>query len=135
MSRDDFLADRYFGRLFKEGVRLAGQAGHPPQMQFRCDVSRPQWQRDYLDGLVDVMVVSGELYEKGPRLREMQTQFPVRFWNYIPDIHCPCGRTPDGRPLDRYMVFNAGRYAACADWFGGDQAFDRLLEGRYPVRC
>lgn len=60
-------------------------------------------------------------------LRSRAARHPVRFWNYIPDIHRPCGKTPDGRPLDRYMVFNAGRYAACADWFGGDQAFDRLL--------
>jgi enamine deaminase RidA (YjgF/YER057c/UK114 family) len=44
---------------------------------------------------------------------------PVRLWNHIPGIHEPMG---DG--LDRYMVFNAGRYAALSDWFGGDQAFD-----------
>jgi chorismate lyase/3-hydroxybenzoate synthase len=60
-------------------------------------------------------------------LRSRAARHPVRFWNYIPDIHRPCGKTPDGGPLDRYMVFNAGRYAACADWLGGDQAFDRLL--------
>jgi hypothetical protein len=47
---------------------------------------------------------------------------PVRFWNYIPDIHRPCG---DGR--DRYMCFNAGRFAACNDWLGGPDNFDRLL--------
>jgi chorismate lyase/3-hydroxybenzoate synthase len=29
-----------------------------------------------------------------------------------------------GDGLDRYMVFNAGRYAALSEWFGGDQAFD-----------
>jgi hypothetical protein len=44
---------------------------------------------------------------------------PVRLWNHIPGIHEPLG---DG--LDRYMVFNAGRYEALSDWFGGDQAFD-----------
>lgn len=44
---------------------------------------------------------------------------PVRLWNHIPDIHEPMG---DG--LDRYRVFNAGRYAALSEWFGGDQTFD-----------
>ena len=47
---------------------------------------------------------------------------PVRFWNYIPGIH-----QPSGAGLDRYMVFNAGRFAACSDWLGGPEAFDRLL--------
>jgi chorismate lyase/3-hydroxybenzoate synthase len=47
---------------------------------------------------------------------------PVRFWNYIPEIHKPCG---DG--LDRYMCFNAGRFSACSEWLGGPDAFDRLL--------
>jgi enamine deaminase RidA (YjgF/YER057c/UK114 family) len=37
---------------------------------------------------------------------------PVRFWNFIPGIGDPAG---DG--LDRYMVFNAGRYAGFSDWF------------------
>ena len=37
---------------------------------------------------------------------------PVRFWNFIPGIG---DRAGDG--MDRYMVFNAGRYAAFSDWF------------------
>ena len=35
---------------------------------------------------------------------------PVRFWNFVPGIHADMG---GGR--DRYMVFNAGRYAAFED--------------------
>src|SRR5438128_2687197 len=46
----------------------------------------------------------------------------VRFWNHIPDI-----RRTNERGLDRYMVFNSGRFAACSQWFGGPAAFDRLL--------
>jgi len=38
---------------------------------------------------------------------------PVRFWNYIPDIHRDCGGG-----VDRYMTFNAGRYEAFRRWFG-----------------
>ena len=37
---------------------------------------------------------------------------PIRFWNFVPNVGEPMG---DG--LDRYMVFNAGRYEAFADWF------------------
>ena len=44
---------------------------------------------------------------------------PVRFWNFIPGIGDPAGGG-----LDRYMVFNAGRYAGFADWF---HAADRNL--------
>lgn len=47
---------------------------------------------------------------------------PVRFWNHIPDV-----RRTSAEGLDRYMVFNAGRFAACSAWFGGPQSFDRLL--------
>ena len=76
--RDDWLALAYFARLWRAGV------GKNPAvtMLHREDISRPQWQRDYLDGLVDLMVVSGELYTKGPRLREMKERLGVRYWNY-----------------------------------------------------
>lgn len=40
----------------------------------------------------------------------------VRMWNYIPGITDPLG---PGR--DRYMAFNAGRYAAMSTWFGGPE--------------
>jgi chorismate lyase/3-hydroxybenzoate synthase len=56
------------------------------------------------------------------QLRDRAARHPVRFWNYIPDIHRPCGEA-----LDRYMCFNAGRFAACSDWLGGPDTFDRLL--------
>lgn len=34
--------------------------------------------------------------------------YPVRFWNYVPGI-----TQPARQGLDRYMIFNAGRCAAC----------------------
>jgi chorismate lyase/3-hydroxybenzoate synthase len=58
----------------------------------------------------------------GQIIRARPRRFPVRFWNHIPDIRRTCG---DG--LDQYMVFNAGRFAACSRWFGSPAAFDRLL--------
>ena len=65
-------------------------------------------------------------------LRGARAPHAVRFWNYIPDIHRPCGAGGAGGEsgaggLDRYMCFNAGRFAACSDWFGGPDTFDRLL--------
>ena len=55
-------------------------------------------------------------------LRARPGRHPVRLWNHIPDIRRQC---PGG--VDRYMVFNAGRFAACSEWFGSPDAFDRLL--------
>jgi enamine deaminase RidA (YjgF/YER057c/UK114 family) len=48
--------------------------------------------------------------------------FPVRFWAFVPEIHARL--EPD---LDRYMVFNAARFAAYSAWYGGREAFPRAL--------
>lgn len=54
----DYWALRWFGSAFHEGVRKApGKA----KMLFRADISRPMWQRDAFDGLLDYNVVSGVL--------------------------------------------------------------------------
>jgi lysophospholipase L1-like esterase len=50
----DYWALRWFGAAFHEGVR---QAGGKARLVFRADISRPQWQRDALDGLLDYNVV------------------------------------------------------------------------------
>jgi enamine deaminase RidA (YjgF/YER057c/UK114 family) len=47
---------------------------------------------------------------------------PVRFWNFLPPPSEPMG---DG--LDRYMVFNAGRYDAYAQWYGTALQFSHSL--------
>jgi hypothetical protein len=54
----DFWALRYFATAFHEGVH---QPGGKAKMVFRADISRPMWQRDTLDGLLDYNVVSGAL--------------------------------------------------------------------------
>ena len=46
----------------------------------------------------------------------------VRFWNHVPHIN---ELMDDGR--DRYMVFNAGRYRAFCDWYGGPSEFERHI--------
>ena len=55
-------------------------------------------------------------------MRNRPGRHPVRLWNHIPHI-----RRKNEAGLDRYMVFNAGRFAACSKWFGSPDAFDRLL--------
>lgn len=51
-----------------------------------------------------------------------QQRHPVRFWNFVPQIHWP-----SGPGQDRYMVFNGGRFAACEHWHGSPNAFDHTL--------
>ncbi len=46
----------------------------------------------------------------------------IRFWNFLPDI---LARVDD--TLDRYMVFNAGRFAAYSTWYGSPEAFHRRV--------
>ncbi len=59
MHTQDFAALRWYGEAFREGVDPAqGRA----KAVFRCDISRPQWQRDLLDGVVDVNVVGGAFH-------------------------------------------------------------------------
>ena len=57
-SFQDFWALRYFGSAFREGVAAARPRVAP--LAFRADISRPQWQRDALDGLLDYNVVGSE---------------------------------------------------------------------------
>ena len=71
----DYWALRYFARAFHEGINQA--AGSPaerrgrdppwPRLVFRADISRPQWRRDSLDGLLDYHVV-GSAMRSYPRL-------------------------------------------------------------------
>lgn len=52
----DYWALRWFGLAFHEGAdAVAGRA----KLVFRCDISRPEWQRDALDHVLDYNVVGG----------------------------------------------------------------------------
>jgi chorismate lyase / 3-hydroxybenzoate synthase len=51
-----------------------------------------------------------------------QALHPVRFWNFLPS---PGEQMGDG--LDRYMIFNTGRFDACAQWFGTPREFSHSL--------
>ncbi len=55
-------------------------------------------------------------------LDEKQSRHAIRIWNYIPNIQT---MLPDG--LDRYMIFNAGRFAAYYDWYGRDKTLETSI--------
>lgn len=75
---DDFLALRFFGQLFAQAKAEA----RPARLLFRADISRPQWQRDFLDGLTDLECVSGAFWTYNRRCLDMQRRWGVRFWHY-----------------------------------------------------
>jgi hypothetical protein len=77
MHRDDWLALQFFGRMFKQAVAESPN----PNFVFRADISRPQWQRDWLDGLVDLMCVSREFFAKNELCMAMKRR-GVSFWHY-----------------------------------------------------
>jgi hypothetical protein len=53
---------------------------------------------------------------------------PVRMWTFVPGIH-----EPMAPGLDRYRVFNTGRYDAFTRWFGASEAFARVLPAASAV--
>ncbi len=76
----DYWALRYFAKAFHEGInqaasdqtgsRSSAATGHTttlsasaasPRFVFRADISRPQWRRDSLDGLLDYHVVGSAM--------------------------------------------------------------------------
>ncbi len=66
----DYWALRYFGIAFHE-AKLRSNPRNPkplPQFMYRCDISRPQWQRDSLDGLMDYAVIAQGAFREYQRL-------------------------------------------------------------------
>jgi chorismate lyase/3-hydroxybenzoate synthase len=52
----------------------------------------------------------------------LPTPYPIRFWSFVPDIHADLGAG-----IDRYMAFNAGRFAAYSARCGGRDALGRSV--------
>lgn len=62
VNTQDFWALRRFGWEFWRGIEQANlQLDSSPVFTFRADISQPQWQRDLLDEVTNVEVVSGTL--------------------------------------------------------------------------
>jgi hypothetical protein len=62
----DYWALRYFALATAEGRSRLGnvQAGSKARLLFRGDISRPQWQRDTLDGLLYYAVISFSSFQE-----------------------------------------------------------------------
>jgi hypothetical protein len=63
----DFHALKFFGEAFAEGRAAAASKfpkGLPIPLLYRCDISRPEWQRDALDETLDYNVVAGDPFDK-----------------------------------------------------------------------
>ena len=75
-----------------------------------CDLAPPQAEQRTFDAYAQI----------AEQLAELDCRHAVRFWNHVPQITEPADA---GR--DNYMVFNAGRFRAFSDWFGGPARFER----------
>jgi hypothetical protein len=65
VDQKDFAALAWFARAFHEGIApVKGDV----DILFRIDISRPQWQRDTLDGLVGLAVVSQSSFDRYNRM-------------------------------------------------------------------
>jgi len=119
MHRDDWLALRFFGRMFKQALAESPN----PNFIFRADISRPQWQRDWLNGLVDLMCVSGEFFRKNELCMAMKRR-GVAFWHYGTgnDIRVS-NLTGEAWGVKAYLAGGDG----ILPWnsLGGDSAFDK----------
>lgn len=70
-------------------------------------------------------------------LRDTGFAHPVRMWNFVPGIHDPMGGVGGaggaGDGVNRYHVFNMGRYDAFVRWYEGAAAFGRVLPAASAV--
>ena len=89
VNTQDFWALRRFGREF-----LAATGG-ARNLVFRCDISRPEWQRDLLDGVCGEEVVSGALRPYRDRILARQARYGQRVFLYgspnkigTPNLQC-----------------------------------------------
>jgi hypothetical protein len=77
-SRDDFLALRFFGRMWREATGEAKTA----RMLFRGDISRPQWQGDLLDGLMQIEYDNGEMFNRERTDQALAERMPAIWCTY-----------------------------------------------------
>lgn len=96
MHTQDFWALRRFGLEFWNGVAPYASRG---RFEFRADISRPEWQRDLLDGVTSVEIVSGALRTYRDRVIDRADRFgnlvfmygsanPIGTPNVVPAAWC-----------------------------------------------
>lgn len=74
----DFFALACFGRAFWRGVEPSGV----DNVLFRVDLSRPQWAREWLDGLAGVRVVGSAFSAYRERVLDTKARFQEQLYLY-----------------------------------------------------
>ena len=72
MGRDDWQAIRFWAQLFEDGTAGARRT----HFRFRGDVSRPWWQYDQLDGLMDTIHYNNEIFDLSNFARVYNRRIP-----------------------------------------------------------
>lgn len=82
MFSDDFLALRYLGGCTREAGRFHVSSAGMENIQFRVDISRPTHQRNWLNGHVQLNVVSDLLYTQRWWIDYRKRNFGEEYWDY-----------------------------------------------------
>lgn len=78
VSYDDWIALNFFGSFFKQAIK-----DNSLKFIFRADISRPQWQHDWLNGILDVMYVQNEAFFDHPeRVRKLKREGKINYSVY-----------------------------------------------------
>ncbi|HAU39291.1 MAG TPA: hypothetical protein DCX07_16475 [Phycisphaerales bacterium] len=100
MFADDFLALRHFGKLVQSMRQLHVPTPGEEKVAFRIDISRPTHQRNWLDGVVDLNVCGGQLYEQRRLIERRKRLFGEEYWDY----HMPPSFAGDNLPWSAWPV-------------------------------
>jgi chorismate lyase/3-hydroxybenzoate synthase len=111
---NDLLGDAPTADVAAGGVTISAAA---PFAQFSASIDHASSMtcQQLRRRVTDAYVAIGEAISS-------RRYHPIRFWNFVP---APGDELAPG--LDRYMVFNAGRYDAYARWYGTARAFSHAL--------
>ncbi|MBI5742111.1 MAG: hypothetical protein HZA16_15540 [Nitrospirae bacterium] len=78
VSYDDWMSLRFYGSLFKQATE-----GTRSNFIFRADISRPQWQHDWMSGILDRMYVQDKVFfEYSNRIRQLKKDGQISFSVY-----------------------------------------------------
>lgn len=75
---DDWMALRYFSKLFHDSTPKVQNSN----FLFRGDISRPEWQFTWMDGLMEMMIVNSSIFEKIRRCDIMKERMPTILYTY-----------------------------------------------------
>ncbi len=74
----DFAALSFFAELARPVTKIS----EPPRFEFRVDISRPAFQRDWMDAVVDLNVCAGQLRTQARQIALRRHRYQEEYWNY-----------------------------------------------------